>query len=103
MGHLVLAIASSSHEALHLAAVLRPDVVVMNIRLLGLLDGVQAGTQIWARLGIPLIYVSEHVPEGTRQRLWPASLAGLLSKRTEARDLHQALEEMLARRASLRR
>jgi DNA-binding NarL/FixJ family response regulator len=99
MGHQVLAVTTSSHEALHLAAVLRPDAVVMDIRLPGLVDGLQAGTQLWARLGIPVIYLSEHVPEVGRQRLWPTSLAGLLSKHTRVRDLHQALEEMLARQA----
>jgi DNA-binding NarL/FixJ family response regulator len=98
MGHLVLAIAGSSDEALHLAAVRRPDVVVMDIRLPGLIDGIQAGTQIWTQLGIPVIYVSEHFLEGRLQRLWPTSLAGLLSKHTKASDLHHAIEEMLGRR-----
>ena len=99
MGHMVLPTARSSDEALRLAAAWRPDVVVMDLELPRPLDGIQAGTQIWARLGIPVIYVSAHVPEVYLQRLWPTSLAGLLSKHTGARDLHQAIEEMLARRA----
>ena len=99
MGHLVLATARSSDEALQLAGVLRPDAVVMDARLPGLMDSIQAGTRIWARFGIPVIYLSEHVPEVRLQRLWPGSLAGLLSKHTGARNLRQALEEMLARRA----
>jgi CheY-like chemotaxis protein len=48
MGHLVLAIARSSDEALQLAGVLRPDAVVMDARLPGLMDSIQAGTHIWA-------------------------------------------------------
>ena len=103
MGHQVLAVASSSSQAVHLAEVLRPDAVVMDIRLPGLIDGIQAGTQIWAQLGIPVIYISEHVPEVRLQPLWPASLVGLLSKHTPACDLHQALEEVLARRTRPRR
>jgi DNA-binding NarL/FixJ family response regulator len=97
MSHLVLAIARSSDEALQLAGVLRPDAVVMDARLPGLMDSIQAGTHIWARLGIPVVYRSEHVPEVRLQRLWPGSLAGLLSTHTGAHDLRQALEEMLAR------
>jgi DNA-binding NarL/FixJ family response regulator len=99
MGHLVLAITTSSHEALHLAARLRPDAVVMDLQLPGLVDSIQAGTQVWARFGIPVLYLSEHVPEVDFQRLWPTSLAGLLSKHTTVRTLHQALEEMFARQA----
>ena len=87
MGHLVLAIARSSDEVLQLAGVLRPDAVVMDARLPGLIDSIQ------------VVYRSEHIPEVRLQRLWPGSLAGLLSKHTGARDLRQALEEMLARRA----
>jgi DNA-binding NarL/FixJ family response regulator len=98
LGHLVLALADSSDEALHLAAVRRPDVVVMDIRVPGLIDGIQAGTQIWTQLGIPVIYVSEHILEGRLRRLWPTSLVGLLSKHTTARDLHRAIEEMVGRR-----
>jgi DNA-binding NarL/FixJ family response regulator len=98
MGHRVLAVAHSSDEALHLAAVRRPDIVVMDLRVPGLIGGIQASTQIWAQLGIPVIYVSEHFLEGRLLRLWPTALAGLLSKHTTAGDLHHAIEEMLGRR-----
>jgi CheY-like chemotaxis protein len=99
MGHLVLATARASDEALQRASVLRPDAVVMDARLPGRMDSIQAGTHIWARLGIPVVYLSEHIPEVRLQRLWPGSLAGLLSTHTGARDLRRALEEMVARRA----
>jgi chemotaxis response regulator CheB len=69
MGHLVLATTTSSDEALRLTAVLRPDMVVMDIGLLGLVDGIQASTRIWARLGIPVLYVSAYIPEGYLQRV----------------------------------
>jgi DNA-binding NarL/FixJ family response regulator len=46
MGHLVLAVANSGDKAIHLAAVRRPDVVVMDTRLPGRIHGIQAGTQI---------------------------------------------------------
>jgi DNA-binding NarL/FixJ family response regulator len=98
MGHTVLAIATSSHEALHLAAAVRPDVVVIDLRLPSSADGLQAGTYIWwVTLGIPVIYVSAHFPEGTLQRLWPSCPTGLLGKGTAPEALHQAIAESLAR------
>jgi DNA-binding NarL/FixJ family response regulator len=99
MGDTVLALATSSHEALHLAATLRPDVVVMDLRLPGLMDGLQAGTHIWVKLDIPVIYVSEHFPERTLHRLWPSCPAGLLWKGTDPQDLHWSIAASLARRA----
>jgi DNA-binding NarL/FixJ family response regulator len=95
MGHNVLAIAVSGEEALAQAAALRPDVVLMDIRLPGRVDGIQAGTQIWAQFGIPVIYMSEHLTARTLQPLWPRCMAGLLGKHVGVHDLRRALEEVL--------
>jgi CheY-like chemotaxis protein len=101
LGYTVLALATSGQEALALAETRRPDGVLMEVRLPGPLDSLQAGTQIWMRLGIPVIYVSGHLTARTLQRLWPTALAGLLGKHTKGRDLRQALKEALdARPAS---
>jgi CheY-like chemotaxis protein len=100
LSHTVLAIAASGQEALTLAAVLRPDVVLMEVRLPGPVDGLQAGTQIRVRFGIPVIYVSEHFMARTLQRLWPTCQAGLLGKHIGGRDLRKALEETLEQHAS---
>jgi hypothetical protein len=75
-------------EVLHLADVFRSDVVVMDIRLPGLIDAIQAGIQIWAWLEIPEIYIYGHVLEVSLQHLGPAALTRLLSKNTPTRDLH---------------
>ncbi|HEX9867476.1 MAG TPA: response regulator [Candidatus Tectomicrobia bacterium] len=69
VGHTVLAIVSSGQEALVLAAALRPDVVLMEVRLPGLVDCLQAGTLLWVPCGIPVIYVSAHLTTHTFQRL----------------------------------
>jgi CheY-like chemotaxis protein len=100
LGHTVLAIAVSGNEALAQATALRPDVVLMEIRLPGPVDGIQAGTQLWAQFGIPVIYISEHLTAHTLQRLWPSCMAGLLGKHVGVRDLRRALEAVLANHAS---
>jgi CheY-like chemotaxis protein len=95
LGYTVLALATSAQEALALAEALRPDGVLMEVRLPGPLDSFRAGTQIWMRLGIPVIYVSAHLTAHTLQRLWPTAMAGLLGKDTAGRDLRNALAEAL--------
>jgi len=58
-GHLVLATARSSDEALQLAGVVRgPDAARDGRPAAGLMDSIQAGTRIWARFGIPVILLS---------------------------------------------
>jgi DNA-binding NarL/FixJ family response regulator len=101
LGHTVLAIAVSGEEALAQAAALWPDVVLIELRLSGPVDGIQAGTRIWAQFGIPVIYVSEHLPARTLQRLWPSCMAGLLGKHVGGRDLHSALEQALEHRVPI--
>jgi CheY-like chemotaxis protein len=98
LGYTVLAIAASGPEALAQAAAGRPDVVVMELRLRGLVDGIQAGTLIWVQFGIPVIYVSAQVTAPTFQRLWPTAPVGLLGKHVGMRDLRKAVEDVLGRR-----
>src|SRR2546430_6330094 len=83
LGYIVVAMTASGQEALALAEALRPDGVVMEVRLPGPVDGLQAGTQIWMRLGIPVIYVSGHLTARTLQRLWPTAMAGFLGEDTK--------------------
>jgi CheY-like chemotaxis protein len=101
LGYTVVAIAASGREALTLAEALRPHGVLLEIRVPDPVDGLQAGTEIWMQLGIPVIDVSGHLTAHTLQRLWPTAMAGLLGKHTVGRDLPNALEEALdARPAS---
>jgi len=95
IGHTVLAIATSGQEALAQAAALRPDVVLVELRLPGPVDGIQAGTQMWVHFGIPVIYVSAQMTAPTFQRLWPTCLAGVLWKHVERHGLHTVLEQAL--------
>ena len=55
----VVGIAATGGDAIEQALSLRPDVVLMDIRLRGIMDGVSAAQRIHTRLDIPVIYV-EH-------------------------------------------
>ena len=54
LGYEVSAIAHSASEAIAKAAKSRPDLVLMDIKLKGVVDGVQAAEQLRARWGIPI-------------------------------------------------
>jgi DNA-binding NarL/FixJ family response regulator len=99
VGHTVVGLAASSREALTLAALLRPDVVLIDIHLPGPVDGIQLGTRLWARFSVSVIYVSAHFAEHALQPLWPTCMAGLLGKDAGARDLQRARKQVLEHRA----
>ena len=61
LGHHVLALASSGEEAIELARALQPELVLMDIRLSGAMDGIEAAQQIRAQRWIPVVYVAAHM------------------------------------------
>lgn len=60
LGYTVLDIADSAEGAIVKANELRPNLILMDIRLRGEMDGIQAAEQIWQNLQIPAIYVTGH-------------------------------------------
>ena len=59
-GYEVTAVVSSGELAVQKAAEERPDLVLMDIRLSGALDGVEAAAQIRQQSPIPVIYLAAH-------------------------------------------
>ena len=59
-GYQVVGTASSGIEAIKKADKLRPDLILMDIRLQGDMDGVEAARQIRSKADIPIIYVTAH-------------------------------------------
>lgn len=79
-GYSVLGLAVTADEAVTMARSQRPDFVLMDIRLLGPSDGVEAAILIRTQLGIPSIFVSAHDDLETRTRASAAQAMGWLAK-----------------------
>jgi CheY-like chemotaxis protein len=60
MGHHVIGIASSGVDAVQKASELHPDLVLMDVRLQGAMDGIEAARIIRSKADIPVIYVTAH-------------------------------------------
>ena len=65
LGHQVVGTAASGDEALSLAEEHRPHIVLMDIRLDGRLDGVEAASEIRNRYHIPVIFLTAHADRAT--------------------------------------
>ncbi|MDI3548938.1 MAG: two-component system, response regulator PdtaR [Methanobacterium sp.] len=68
VGYEVPAIVSSGEGAIKAVEEFKPDLVLMDIRLEGEMDGIQAAEQIRSRRGIPIIYLTAYSDEKTVQR-----------------------------------
>src|SRR5262245_41650661 len=80
LGHVVVAIAVSADEAVNIAERERPDVVLMDIRLIGTRDGIDAAHEIRNRFDIGSIFVTAHTDPQTRQRAEAVQPLGFLEK-----------------------
>lgn len=97
-GHEVLSIVSSGEEAIALAVEDRPDVVVMDIRLAGAIDGIDAAIQL-AGHGIRCVFATAHSDEQTRKRGEAAKPFGWIAKPYSSRDLINAIEQSVEHRS----
>lgn len=97
LGYGVLDIESSAEDAVEKAMKLRPDLVLMDIRLQGAMDGIQAAEQIWNCLQIPVIYVTGHSDNNTLERAKVTLPFGYILKPVKAKELYVAIETALSR------
>lgn len=91
-GYDVVGLAKSANEAVEKAGALRPDMILMDIRLLGARDGVDAAIEIHDRFGVRSLFASAHSDAETRDRADAARPLGFLSKPVTRRALLDAVE-----------
>lgn len=79
-GFAVVGIATSAQEAIDLAAAEEPHLVVMDIRLDGPSDGVEAAIAIFRSTGIRSLFASAFHDAETRRRAEPCAPLGWIAK-----------------------
>jgi len=80
LGHEVVSVASTGAEALRKIPTARPDLVLMDIRLKGDMDGVEAARQIRTNFRLPVIFLTAHADDSTLQRAKAADPLGYIVK-----------------------
>lgn len=60
LGYHVPAVASSGEEAVRLAHELSPDLVLMDVKLAGAMNGVDASERIREKAAIPIVYLTAY-------------------------------------------
>jgi PAS domain S-box-containing protein len=92
IGYDVVASVASGEEAVTKAIDLRPELILMDIRLRGEMDGIEAATAIRHRIDIPIVYLTAYADEETVQRAMVTSPFGYLVKPFNERELRAAIE-----------
>lgn len=94
-GYEVAGIAVTAEDAVALAARRRPALVVMDIRLAGDRDGVDAALEIFRTLGIRSLFATANSDAQVRARAAPARPLGWVAKPYRVETLLKAVEEAL--------
>ncbi len=95
LGYRVPETAATGKDALRLVDALRPALVLMDIKLQGKMDGIEAAHTIRASHGIPVVFLTSHSDEGTLSRAKLAEPYGYLLKPFDERELRTAIEVAL--------
>lgn len=93
-GYEVLAVLDSGEAALESIADVEPDIVLMDIRLAGELDGIDTAVALH-RLGIVSLFASAHFDEAIKERGAAAMPAGWLVKPFSEPEIINAVETAL--------
>ncbi|MFP4395100.1 MAG: sensor histidine kinase [Anaerolineales bacterium] len=95
-GYAVVGRASDGEQAIEMTAALRPDVVLMDIRLPGI-DGIEATRRIQARCPTPVVALTAYEDLELVEEATQAGIGAYLIKPPDIREIHRAIKISMAR------
>jgi len=99
IGFSVIAAVDNADESIAIATRERPDLVLMDIRLKGEKDGVQAAEEILQRVDASIVYLTAHSDRTTVERARRTDHDGFILKPFHRRELQSTIEVAMLRRA----
>lgn len=100
LGFSVIGAVDSADEGIDIATREQPELVLMDIRLRGKKDGVQAAEEIRRRVDVSIVYVSAHSDLATVNRAKNTDHDGFILKPFHRRELQSTVEIAMMRRAA---
>ncbi|TGL98057.1 response regulator [Leptospira barantonii] len=93
LGYRISGTARTADEALEVAERTKPDLILMDIRIEGELDGIQAAERIQKKMDVPVIFMTAFADEETFNRaVDKASMFGYISKPFQPQALKNSIE-----------
>ena len=98
LGYEVCGVVDTAEQAIERAAALSPDLVLMDIHLLGEKDGIEAAADIRLARDIAVVFVTAHADDATLKRAGLAEPFGYVLKPFDERELKATIEMALYRK-----
>jgi two-component system, response regulator PdtaR len=96
----VVGTADNGNDAVRITQQLKPDVIFMDIKLKGLISGIDAAEIIMQRYGIPVIYVTAYYDADTMQRALSTNPVAYINKPFTEVELENVLNTAVNRKTS---
>ena len=100
LGHEVVGAVATGEDAIRKARELEPDVILMDIRLRGRMDGIDAASKISKGMGLPVIYLTAYSDDKTLERARGTEPFGYLLKPWDENAVRSAIEMTLYKAVS---
>ncbi len=94
-GYEVCPLTNSGEDAIEKAESERPDIVLMDINILGKMDGIETAKEIFTLFGIPTVFMTGYDENAVREKIEPAAWAGYLIKPLDFRKLKPTIDKSL--------
>lgn len=95
LGHDVLGSVPYGERALEIAEKESPDLMLIDIKLRGKLDGIETAERILSRTHIPVIFLTAHTDRALAERASRVKHAGYLQKPFDESELRHNIEAAL--------
>jgi two-component system, response regulator PdtaR len=95
-GFTIVGVASSGIEALTLAAEVRPDLALVDIKLAGPMDGIEVVQEMRRRFNVPAIFLSGVADPAVMDRARKTPALGFLEKPFRPSQVFNALQRALS-------
>ena len=102
-GYRSVGIAADGDDAVETAKATAPDLVLMDIRLSGNMDGIETAERIRSFRNVPIVYLTAHSDRDTLRRAATTEPFGYILKPFEERDLTTQIEIALYKHQAERR
>lgn len=100
LGYAITGTCDSGEKALESVEAVRPDLVLMDIKLSGELDGIETAAIISARHGVPVVFLTAHSEEETIERARMAAPYGYIVKPFDTEGLRVGIKMALHKHQS---
>jgi len=94
LGHTVMAAVASGEAAVEVFRRERPDLVLMDIRLNGDLDGIETARILRRDTDVPVVFVSAYIDDQTRRRADETQPFAFIPKPLDEYDLHELFDRL---------